>query len=94
VLDPDVVFRADAAAMRAGAQSEMHGAAAVAKAFMGRAQGARAALVDGTVGVVVAPRGHLFLVLNVTVVEGRIVAIDAIADPDRLPTIELAAFVD
>jgi hypothetical protein len=42
----------------------------------------------------VAPRGHLFLVLNVTVVEGRIVAIDAIADPDRLPKIELAAFVD
>ena len=94
VLDPDVVFRADAAAVRAGAQSEVRGAAAVAKAFVGRAQGARAALVDGGVGVVVAPRGRLFLVLGVTVAGGRIVAIDAIADPDRLPKIELAAFVD
>jgi len=94
VLDPDVVFRADAAAMRVGAQSEVRGAAAVAKAFVGRAQGARAALVDGTVGVVVAPRGRLFLVLRVTVAEGRIVAIDAIADPGRLPKIALAAFVD
>ena len=94
VLDPDVVFRADAAAMRAGAQSEVRGATAVAKAFVGRAQGARVALVDGAVGVVVAPRGRLFLVLGVTVAGGRIVAIDAIADPDRLPKIELAAFVD
>jgi pyrimidine operon attenuation protein/uracil phosphoribosyltransferase len=42
----------------------------------------------------VAPRGRLFLVLGVTVAGGRIVAIDAIADPGRLPKIDLAAFVD
>ncbi|WP_432731347.1 hypothetical protein [Variovorax sp. W6] len=93
VLDPGVVFRADAAAARLGGQGEIVGADAVAKAFVGRAQGARAALVDGRVGVVVAPMGRLFLVLEVTVSQGKIVAIDAIADPARLPRIELGAFV-
>lgn len=92
VLDPGVVFRADAAATQLGGQGEIVGAEAVARAFVGRAQGARAALVDGRVGVVVAPMGRLFLVLEVTVSQGRIVAIDAIADPARLPRIELGAF--
>jgi len=47
VLDPYVVFRADAAAMRAGVQSGFVATAAAAKTFVSRAQGARAALVDG-----------------------------------------------
>ena len=91
VLAPDVVFRADVAAARLGSQPEILGAAAVAKAYVGRAQQARAALVDGQVGVLVAPRGHLLLVLNVRVEAGRIVAIDAVADPSRLQRLELAA---
>ena len=56
------------------------------------AQGGGAALVEGRVGVVVAPMGRLFLVLQVTVSQGKIVAIDAIADTARLPRIELGAF--
>jgi hypothetical protein len=56
------------------------------------AQGGGAALVDGRVGVVVAPMGRLFLVLQVTVSQGKIVAIDAIADSARLIRIELGAF--
>ena len=36
VLDPDVVFRADDAAMRLGDARELRGADAVARAFMGR----------------------------------------------------------
>ncbi|MGR4871749.1 sigma factor-like helix-turn-helix DNA-binding protein [Variovorax sp. LARHSF232] len=94
VLAPDVVFRADVAAARLGSQPEILGAAAVAKAYAGRAQQARAALVDGQVGVLVAPSGHLLLVLSVRVEGGRIVAIDAMADPDRLPRLELAALPD
>src|SRR5437870_5043633 len=46
VLDPDVVFRPDPAALRGGPSAEVRGARAVAKLFSGRAQAARAALVN------------------------------------------------
>jgi RNA polymerase sigma-70 factor (ECF subfamily) len=94
VLDPDVVFRADPAAMRLGSAGEIRGAAAVAGVFMGRAQAAKAALVDGVIGVVVAPDGRLLLVLDLTVADGRIVGINAIADPERLQQLDLAVFDD
>jgi len=55
-----------------------------------RRSGPRPALVDGTVGVVVAPRGRLLLVLRVTFGNGRIVGIDAIADPARVRDLDLA----
>jgi RNA polymerase sigma factor (sigma-70 family) len=90
VLDPDVVFRADRTAVPAGASREVHGASAVARLFSGRAQGAHSALVNGTVGVVVARRGRLFLVLNLTVTRGRIVEIDVVADPTRLRQLRLS----
>ena len=45
VLDPDVVFRADQAAVRLGSLAEIRGAPAVAGTFKGRAQAARPALV-------------------------------------------------
>src|SRR5258706_5065671 len=60
MLDPDVVLRADRAAVQAGASREVRGAPAVARQFSGRAQGARRALVDGAVAAIVAPLGHLF----------------------------------
>ena len=94
VLDPDVVYRADPAAMRLGAASEVRGATAVANAFMGRAQTARAALIDGAVGFIVAPEGRILLAINVTVANGRIVGIDAIADPERLQQLDLSVFDD
>jgi RNA polymerase sigma factor (sigma-70 family) len=90
VLDPDVVMRADEAAMRLEGTAEIRGAQAVAQAFKGRARSAQSALVNGAVGVVVAPRGELLLVLNVTVVNDKITAIDAIADPERLAGFDLA----
>jgi len=90
LLDPDVVFRADPTAVRMGGPAEIRGAAAVARSFQGRAQGARTALVDGAVGVVVAPNGRLMLVLGLTIANGKISRIDVIADPERLGTLELA----
>jgi RNA polymerase sigma factor (sigma-70 family) len=95
-LDPDIVFRADAAAMPSGAAWETSGARAVAKLFMrpGSARGAQPALVNGAVGVVVAPHGRLMLVLNLTMKDGKIVEIEAASDPARLNQIELAAFND
>src|SRR2546422_4404368 len=50
LLDPDVVLRADPAAVRAGATREGRGAAAVAETLSGRARRARPAPVDGAPG--------------------------------------------
>ena len=50
----------------------------------------RPALVNGAAGVVVAPQGKLASVMGFTVADGRIVAIDAFADPQRLREIDLA----
>lgn len=91
VLDPDIVFRSDPAAMRMGGPPETRGAEAVARLFAGRAQAARAALVDGAVGAIVAPKGKLLLVLRTTVENGRITAIQAIADRAVLQGLELTA---
>jgi RNA polymerase sigma-70 factor (ECF subfamily) len=90
VLDPDVVMRADDAAARLEGSAELRGAAAVAQAFKGRARSAQSALINGAVGVVVAPRGQLLLVLNVTVANGKITAIEVTADPERLAGFDLA----
>jgi RNA polymerase sigma factor (sigma-70 family) len=90
VLDPDVVFRADDAAARLGDARELRGADAVARSFLGRAQAARPALIDGALGVVVAPNGRLLLVLNVAITHGKIAAINAVADPERLGEVELS----
>jgi len=46
--------------------------------------------VDGVSGIVVAPNGHLLLVLNVTLRDGKIAAIQAIADPERLAGMQFA----
>ena len=89
VLDPDVVFRADEAATRLGDQPELRGAAAVAQFFQGRAATAHPALVDGALGVMVAPAGKLLLVLRLAVDGGRITGIEAVADPDRLAALEV-----
>ena len=90
VLDPDVVFQADRSIGRAGGPEEVHGAQDVARLFMGRAQAARVALVNGVVGVVVAPRGRLFLVVVPAVTNSKIVKIDVITDPERLSRLDLA----
>src|SRR3954468_10572695 len=91
ILDPDVVVRTDPAALRPGMQAEVRGAAAVAKrAAVGGARAARPVLVNGSVGVVVAPRGRLMMVLQFTIVDGKIKAIDAIADRDRIGALTLA----
>jgi hypothetical protein len=88
VLDPDVVLRSDAVAVPWGGPQEVRGAEAVAPlAMRGRARAARPVLVNGAVGVVVAPRGRLLMVLDFTIRHGKI---DAIADPERLAELELA----
>jgi RNA polymerase sigma-70 factor (ECF subfamily) len=91
VLDPDIVLRADTVAARTTRVMEVRGAAAVAgRAVRGGARAARPALVNGAVGVVVAPAGRLLMVLNFTMRAGKIVEIEAIGDPERLRQLDLA----
>ncbi|WP_064707149.1 sigma-70 family RNA polymerase sigma factor [Rhizobium bangladeshense] len=89
VLAPDVVFRPDATAARYGIGA-MRGATAVAEAFKGRAQAAQMAIVEGELGFVVLVGGQVRVAVSLTIEEGRIAAIDAVADPDHLEQIEFS----
>jgi RNA polymerase sigma factor (sigma-70 family) len=98
VLDPDVVLRADRAAVSAGASGEIRGALAIARQLAGPTRFgtrfARPVLVDGTVGVVVAPRGRLVLLLRLMIRHGKIAEIEAVADPAHLHQLHLAVLDD
>lgn len=93
VLDPDVVVHIDEAAAAPGAAREIRGAATWAKnaiAFSRGARFVRPVLVDGTVGAMLAPQGHLSRILRLTITEGRIREVDIIGDPARLQELDLA----
>jgi RNA polymerase sigma factor (sigma-70 family) len=101
VLDPDVVLRADAAAVatslariRAGAPAlplapEIHGAAAVANTFKGRVSEAQPALIDGEPGLVWAPAGRPVVAFDFVVENGRIVELSLIMDRQHLTALEV-----
>jgi RNA polymerase sigma-70 factor (ECF subfamily) len=90
LLDPDATARADAAAVVAGAEAEVRGAAAVATTFAGRAKAARLALLDGAPGLVWTHRGEPRMVFAFTVVDGRVIGIELIADAARLGGMTIA----
>lgn len=89
VLDPDVVVRADEAAVRLGAAAEVRGATAVLQTFLGRAVGAQPAFINGVAGAAWAPGGRIRTVLSFTVANGRVTAIDLIGDPERLDQLDV-----
>jgi RNA polymerase sigma factor (sigma-70 family) len=88
VLDPDVVLRADEHAVKLGAARETRGAEHVA-AFSQRARGAKPAPLDGAAAAVWMPGGRPRVVLDFTTSGHRIIAIDVIANPDRLRHLSL-----
>jgi RNA polymerase sigma factor (sigma-70 family) len=97
VLDPDVVLRSDGGAARPAATAVVHGARAVAErafTFARLTPFVRPALVNGAAGVVVAPHGRPFSVMAFTVQDGKIVAIDALSDPNRLGQLDLSILDD
>jgi len=92
VLHPEVILRSDGGEARPSANHVIRGAAEVASRAMTFAHlgpFVRPVLVNGVFGVLVAPRGRPFSVLAFTVAGGRIVAMDALADPVRLGRLEL-----
>jgi RNA polymerase sigma-70 factor (ECF subfamily) len=59
--------------------TEIRGAALVAdRADKGGARAARPVLINEAVGIVVAPRGRLLMVLRFTIKEGKVAEIDAL----------------
>src|SRR5918999_871769 len=89
VVLPDVVARPDETAVRLGAPTETYGAEAVARAARGRARGARLGLIDGTVGLVYAPGGRARIAFYFAITDGRIAAINMIADPERVRDLDI-----
>lgn len=97
VLDPDVTVHLDEGAGRPGAPSEIHGAenwARGAVAYTRAAKFVQAALIDGAVGLVWAPRGRLLRAMTCVVRNGKITEVDIIADPARLQSLDLAILHD
>lgn len=93
VLAPDVVRRADPAALPPGAAAEVRGARAVAEGTVllaARSRDAELALVNGAVGAIVAPGGRLLIALTFTIDGDRIAGYEVIADPVRLRGLDLA----
>jgi RNA polymerase sigma factor (sigma-70 family) len=85
LLDPDCVYRQD--------QVVVGDASTIAKrAVEAGARAAQAALIDGEVGVIIAPLGKLLMVLRFTVTGGKVTAIDAITDAAALAALDLKVF--
>jgi RNA polymerase sigma-70 factor (ECF subfamily) len=97
LLDPDVVYRANYGATLKGKSQVVRGATAVvrqARAFVRLARFAQPAMVNGAVGVVVAPFGQLRYVAQFTITGGKITQINVIADPTCLSQLHLSVLSD
>jgi RNA polymerase sigma-70 factor (ECF subfamily) len=95
LLDPDVVLRSDFGARRPAAAATVRGAAAVARQARASLDAVvRPALVNGAAGAVITVGGRPVAVMGFTVTGGKIVAIDAIADPERVGRIAAAVLRD
>lgn len=100
LLDPDAVLHADTAVMRMDTPMTLQGALAVAKsavAATARARFTAVALVNGQPALLMAPLGHLALVIRFVFTKGsdpaddKISVIDVVAEPERLREMEIAA---
>ncbi len=99
VLSPDVVLRADEAAVRTAAarqaqgapplSAEARGAARVAEVFKGRARAAVPALIDGDAGAVWTMGGQIRAAFVFTIERGAIAAIDLVTEPAHLAELDM-----
>jgi RNA polymerase sigma-70 factor (ECF subfamily) len=92
LLDPEVTLRVDAGPDSPLAQPPIVGANAVlaeARRWSAMTPYGRPAIVNGVAGAVIGRPGHLFAVVAVTVVRGRIAALDFVVDPAKLARIAI-----
>jgi RNA polymerase sigma factor (sigma-70 family) len=95
VLDPDVVLRADLGPV--GGSRELRGAKICAEQailFSRLGLVVQPALINGAVGMVATRDGEPYSVGAITVQGEKIVAIDILADPDRLRELDLSILED
>lgn len=91
VLDPDVVLTADGGGVVSSARRPVHGAHRVGRFLLGtlgreRPDGAVLPVaVNGRTGFVVVDAGVVTTVASVTVLEGRVVRVDLVRNPAKLP---------
>jgi RNA polymerase sigma-70 factor (ECF subfamily) len=89
LLDPEVVLRPDAAALRMGGLGELRGAAAVADTLAGGARAAQLAVLDGVAGLVWAPNGRVRGAIEFRIDGGLITALDVTGDPERIRRLDV-----
>ncbi|HET9626302.1 MAG TPA: sigma-70 family RNA polymerase sigma factor [Kofleriaceae bacterium] len=95
VLDPEVAVQADTEPGQPprtlrGARTWARGAMQFARHI----QLARVVLVDGAVGLIMAPRGQLARALRFTFAGDRIAEVDVVSDPHRLRQLTLGVLPD
>ena len=106
VLDPDAVIRIDAAARtdgvvridappeEVGQPREVKGASMWVRQMVALSRGLRfgvqTALIDGSIGLIVAPRGKLVRALMFTVENATVTRVEAVGDPARLRGLDIA----
>jgi RNA polymerase sigma-70 factor, ECF subfamily len=100
VLDPDAVIRIDGAARIAGGAAdaadtprELRGSSTWAKQLIAMSRGLRfvqPALINGSVGLILAPSGKLSRVLTFTFANAKIARLEVIGDPARLRELDIA----
>ena len=95
VLDPDAVVRIDAAAAVSGTAREVRGAATWAKQFVAFSRRLRfvqpaPALINGSVGLILAPGGKLSRALTFTFTNAKVTQVEVIGDPARLRELDIA----
>jgi RNA polymerase sigma factor (sigma-70 family) len=94
LLDPDVIIRVDGGAVHPEGSTVLRGARQVARASLVGARSGRRlrpALVNGAPGAVLFEDGKPVAIMGFTVVQGKIVEIDALRDPERLRQLDLAS---
>jgi RNA polymerase sigma-70 factor, ECF subfamily len=102
VLDPDAVIRIDGAARiafgaadAAATTRELRGASTWAAQMIALSRGLRPrfvqpALINGSVGVILAPRGKLSRALIFTFANAKVLQVEVIGDPARLRELDIA----
>ncbi len=105
VLDPDAVIRIDASARfdgvvridappeDVGKARELRGASTWAAQMIALSRGMRfvqPALIDGSVGIIFAPRGKLSRALTFTFASAKVTRVEVVGDPARLRELDIA----
>jgi RNA polymerase sigma-70 factor (ECF subfamily) len=90
----DGVVRVDAPAAEAGKPRELRGASTWAAQLIALSRGlpvrfVQPAVIDGSVGVILAPRGKLIRAMIFTFADDRVTRVESIGDPARLRQLQI-----